>query len=91
LHNNADALSCLPSHQDAMAVIVDQVVLMVAVTCLLPAYSLQNCQLEDDLVGRAKEAGKQPQSGQEEPSWRKMAQLWDQLLIKVSCAVTLRM
>jgi len=41
LHSNADALSRLPSH-------------MVAVTSLLPAYStqdLQNCQLEDDLVG----------------------------------------
>jgi len=55
-----------------MAVVVH----MVAVTSLLPAYTtqdLQNCQLEDDLVGpflRAKEAGKQPQSGQGEPSWR---------------------
>ena len=53
LHSNADALSRLPSDQDAMAVI-DQVVHMVAVTSLLPAYTtqdLQNCQLEDDLVG----------------------------------------
>jgi len=86
LHSNADALSRLPSHQDAMAVI-DQVV---HVTSLLPAYTtqdLRNCQLEDDLVGpffRAKEAGKQPQSGQGEPSWRKMAQIWDQFLIKDS-------
>ena len=31
---------------------------------------------------RAKEAGTQLQSGQGGPSWRKMAQLWDQLLIK---------
>jgi len=87
LHSNADALSRFPSHQDAM-VMIDQVVHMVAVTSLLPAYTTQDlrkCQLEDDLVGsflRAKEAGKQPHSGQGEPSWRKMAQLWDQLLIK---------
>ena len=67
---------------------IDQVVHMVAVTSLLPAYTsqdLRNCQLKDDLVGpflRAKEAGTQLQSGQGGPSWRKMAQLWDQLLIK---------
>ena len=84
LHNNADALSRLPCDQDVDA-LVDQ---MVATTFLSSTYTFQdlrNQQLEDSLVGpflRAKEAGNLPTSAHGGPKWRKMIQLWDQLLVK---------
>ena len=83
LHNNVDALSCLPCDQDAAA-LVDQ---MVATTSLSSTYTFQdlrNQQLEDSLVGpflRAKEAGNLPPSAHGGPKWRKMVQFWDQLLV----------
>ena len=85
LHNNADAMSRLPC-MNCESDIPD--VSVVANTSLSPVYSPQDIrirQLEDNLVGpflRAKEIGDQPPSIQKGPKWRKMVQLWNQLLVK---------
>ena len=88
LHNNADTLSRLPYTDCESDISTNSVTSVVANTSFLPVYSsqdIQTKQLQDHLVGpflMAKETGNQPPFLHNGPKWRKMVQLWKQLLVK---------